>query len=213
MKKIFCFLFALFMVLIFSSCKNAKNTLFITDEQKDIYFNTFENFESSFTEVYVKEKNYEIRHSKEYVGDFYIIYDNNGNLLDKGYHGYRGSFDISKNNNVVTLEYGFGGTHVFPKYRMYDVKKAKVSRYFEGPIAVHDTLIASFITKNNKAFLVVQDIFDTDKYYKEFSIDMDASYYLRMVEVIFQDNATKVAIKHYADDYESNIVEKTFVLN
>ncbi|MBQ3547951.1 MAG: hypothetical protein IJA44_05720 [Clostridia bacterium] len=210
MKKLACLMLMVLIVLTFSCCKNNENGFSATGA--DEYFNTFENFENTFTEIYVKEKNYEIRHSKYHVGDFYTVYDNYGNLLDKGYHGYRGSFNISQKDNVVTLEYGFGGTYVFPKYRMYDIEKGMVSRYFEGPIALKDNMIASFIIKDDRAYLTVQDIFDTDVFCKEFSINMDKFYHLQIEEVYFADDGKKVFIKHYEDDYESDIVEKSFDL-
>ena len=162
MKKYISFLLGLIIILGMTGCRNKEkieettsnisSEKDISDAEKDAYFNTFYNFESMFTNVRVKDNNYIIKSSSSHAGEFYEIYDNNENLLDKGYHNDRGSFDISKEKNIVTLEYGFGGSSVWPKYRLYDVEKGKVSRYFDGPIAVNGTLIAYCIANEEDGF-------------------------------------------------------------
>jgi len=183
-----------------------------SEEQIDAYYNIFENFERSFTTVSVNEKNYIIKTSSDFAGDFYEIYDNNGNLLDKGFHGWRGSFDITKENDIITLEYGFGGTNVHPKFRLYDAQKGIASRYFEGPIAVNGTLIAYFDVSNEEASLIVQDVFDVEKYCKVFNGKFDTFIGMKIQEMSFSEEGTQIIIKHRETNNESNIIEETFVL-
>lgn len=182
----------------------------VSEEQKDAYFNTFENFERTFTTVRVNEKNYIIKTSADFAGDFYEIYDNYGNLLDKGFHGWRGGFDITKENDIITLEYGFGGTNVHPKYRLYDAQKGIASRYFQGPIAVNGTLIAYFTVSEEKAVLVVQDAFDVERKYEEFSGKFDRFILMKIHEISFSEDGTQIYIKHCETNNESNIIEETF---
>ena len=184
----------------------------VSEERKDAYYNTFENFERSFTTVSVNEKNYIIKTSADFAGDFYEIYDNNGNLLDKGFHGWRGSFDITKENDIITLEYGFGGTNVHPKFRLYDAQKGIASRYFEGPIAVNGTLIAYFDVSNEEASLIVQDAFDVEKYCKVFNGKFDTFIGMKIQEMSFSEEGTQIIIKHCETNNERNIIEETFVL-
>ena len=233
MKKHICFLLALLCFFCLAGCKT--NTLVddassdksfesdttpndtfeksVSEAQKDAYYNTFENFEQTFTIVRVDEKNFVIKISDDFAGDFYEIYDNNGNLLDKGFHGWRGSFDISKENDILTLEYGFGGTNVHPKYRLYDVQKGIASRYFEGPIAVNGTQIAYFAVSEEKTVLVVQDIFDAETNYKEFAGMFDRFILTKIQELSFSEDGTKIQIKYCETNNESNIIEETFILD
>ena len=223
MKKFICLLLALLFILGLVGCNrdevvedtnsDESSISEISNEQKDAYFNTFENFERTFTTVRVNEKNYIIKTSTDFAGDFYEIYDNNGNLLDKGFHGWRGSFDISKERDIITLEYGFAGTSVHPKYRMYDAEKGIASRYFEGPIAVNGTLIAYFKVSNEEASLVVQDIFDVENCYKVFNGKFDTFILMKIQEISFSEDGTQINIKHCETNNESNIIEETFVLD
>lgn len=203
-----------------SSDKSAENNIAqndisessVSEERKDAYYNTFENFERTFTTVRVNEKNYIIKTSADFAGNFYEIYDNNGNLLDKGFHGWRGSFDITKENDIITLEYGFGGTNVHPKFRLYDAQKGIASRYFEGPIAVNGTLIAYFDVSNEEASLIVQDAFDVEKYCKVFNGKFDTFIGMKIQEMSFSEEGTQIIIKHCETNNERNIIEETFVL-
>lgn len=185
----------------------------ITAEIQNDYYNTFENFESTFTNVDVSESNYVIKSSEEYAGNFYEIYDNNGDLLDRGFHDFGGSFNISKEDDIVTLEYGLGGTNVQPKYRFYDIEKSKVSRYFSGPIATTEELVAYFSVVDDKAKLVVQDAFDIDKIYKEFTGQFDKFIFMNIRDIYFSKDGTKISIKYCETNNESNIIEETFDIN
>lgn len=219
MKKYICLLLVLLFIFTFTGCKSNKlggttsSQNGVSEEQKDTYYNSFENFEETFTAITVKEKNHIIKTSDKFAGDFYEIYDNNGNLLDKGYHGWRGSFDISKKDEVIVLEYGFGGTSVHPKYRFYDAEKGIASRYFEGPIAYSGQLVAYFSINENNAKLIVQDIFNIEETYIEFSGKFDKFILMKIQEMSFNEDGTKILIRHCETNNESNIIEETFVLN
>ena len=226
MKRVLWLWIIISLVLVLSGCcdktknENAKTSDSTTnttssalDFERDAYFNTFENFEYSFNKTIIKDDNYVIRQSDEHTGDFYEIYDNDGNLLDKGYHGYRGSFDISKKDGIVILEYGFSGTNVYPKYRLYDVEKGKVSRYFDGPIATYDNLIAYLISNEQKTVLAVQDFFDIDIFYKEFTGDFNHSIYMDFDDLSFSDDGTKIIIKHSDLNNKNDAKEEIFEIN
>jgi len=219
LKRVISSFFALMFIINLMGCgeTNRDDTSSVisikndsSNAERDAYYNTFYNFESKFTDISVQNNNYIIKTSDKHAGEFYEIYDNYDNLLDKGYHDWRGSFDISKEKNIVTLKYGFGGTSVHPKYRLYDVEKGKVSRYFDGPIAVFDNLIAYVVAKEEKGILIVQDIFDTDKYYQEFYGKFNRFIYMKVIGLSFSADGTKVMIKHHEDKNESNIIEEVF---
>ena len=224
MKRFLCLCIVVSLIFVLFGCcdkttnKNAATSDSTADTKSpaldtDAFFNAFQNFEASFNKIKEQQDNYTIRQSDEYSGDFYEIYDNNGNLLDKGYHGYRGSFGISKKGSIVILEYGFGGTNVYPKYRLYDVEKGKVSRYFEGPIATFDHLIAYFISNEQKNVLAVQDFFDVDRFYKEFTGSFDDSIYMCFDDLSFSADGTKIVIKHSDLNDKSDSKEDVFEIN
>ena len=116
-------------------------------------------------------------------------------------------------NDIITLEYGYGGTNVHPKFRLYDAQKGIASRYFEGPIAVNGTLIAYFDVSNEEASLIVQDVFDVEKNYKEFSGKFDRFILMKIQEISFCEDGTKIHIKYCETNNESNIIEETFILD
>lgn len=228
MKRAVCLLVATFLLFIASGCGDntesnipdtskdnnsgaESSTVSVTEEEMDAYFNTFENFEETFTKVYKKENNFVIKESDQHAGYFYEIYDNAGNLLDKGYHGYRGVFDIRIDGNIVTLEYGFGGTGVHSTYRFYDVAKSKVSRYFAGPIALHDGLIACLDEEDNDLTLVVQDLFDTDKTYRKIAEKVNGSFVISFDDMYFSKDGLKIILSYY-DVNIDDITQEVFDL-
>ena len=204
----------LLLVTLFG-CGNVKQNAATEDAgvsqvEREAYYNTFEAFRHTFTKASVKEKNHTIWQSDEHAGEFYEIYDDDGHLLDYGYHGYRGSFDISLDGTILTLEYGFGGTTVYPQYRFYDVSKGSVSRYFDGPVAVYGTRVAGFCLRDDKALLIVQNAFDTDKAYREFTGKFDKSIFLKVQSLTFSPDGKQVTVSHCETDNESHVIEETF---
>lgn len=189
-----------------------QSTKEITEAELSSYYDTFERFESTFTLVRDKTDNYTILYSDKHAGDLYAIYDNHGNLLDKGYHGYRGTFEITENQNIITLKYGFGGTNTHPVYRLYDAENSKVSRYFGGPVAVAGSRVAYFDVTDENATLIVQDAFDAALFRKEFSGKFDHYIQLKIQEIAFTSDETAVTVKHCETDNESHIIEETFPL-
>lgn len=240
MKRALLLLLALTFVIVFIGCEKAETTTetstdttaevqgtteaasendgngepndMVTDES-DTYFNSIYDIEDSFTETYKEDKNFLITKSDEYAGDFYEIYDNYGNLLDKGYHGWRGSFDISKNGDIITLEYGFGGTNVFPKYRFYDVANSMVSRYYDGPVDIYGSNVAFFKEENGKVVLAVQNMFDSTEYYREFTGRFDRLICLYIKDIVFSEDGKEITIEFHETDNTDNIIIETFKLD
>ena len=124
-----------------------------TLDENGIVTNYFETLDT----VYKEDKNYTI-----YTDGFsfrYTINDNKGNVLDIGYHDYRGSFNLYYQGNLLVLDYGFGG-NTRPSYRYYDVENGRVSSFYSNPLAVSDTKVAYFIYReqDGEEVLIVQDI-------------------------------------------------------
>lgn len=221
MKKIWALLVCVLLCLAFWGCADettADESLLshvdaegISEEQKQIYYQTFKNFKSAFTDTEKETDNYRITSSEKYAGNFYEIYDNDKNLLDKGFHDWQGAFDISQDGEIVVLKYGYGG-NAQPSYRVYDVKNGRVSRYYKGPFTRHGNLVAYFRLLDDDAVLVVQDAFDVGKSYQEFDGKFDRFIGLKIVEFSFSDDGTSVYVKHCETNNKKNILEESFEL-
>ncbi len=221
MKKVIYLVLCVIILLACVACKISEEK---PDEENSVvsyasntageeYYNTFEKFEASFSKVEQDNKNYVVKSSDKHAGNFYEIYDNDGNLLDKGFHDWRGSFDILQKGDIIKLEYGFGGTGVHPQYRLYDVKNSVVSRYFGGPVAINDNHVAYFNVGEDRTVLVVQDAFDKKEYYKEFTGKFDEFILMKIQDINFSGDGTQITIKHCETNNEENIIEETFDLN
>ena len=207
MKKILCAFLCMLIIVCFIGCEN--NQAELTPSPTVDSNVSFSQVQGTFKTIIKEDTNFTIYTSEEYSADFYKIYDNKGHLLDEGFHPWRGSLDITKSDNIVTLEYGLGGNST-PRYRFYDVENGKVSRFFDGPIKTKDNLIACFDTRDSVTYLTVQDIFDADAYYCEFTGNFDVHIYLSCTEIVFLENA--ITIKYSdTDNYQKDIVE-TFKL-
>lgn len=154
------------------------------------------NFLDTLDTLYKSDKNYTI-----YTDGFsfrYTVEDNNGNVLDMGYHDYRGSFDLYYQGNLLVLNYGYGG-NIGASERYYDVENGRVSSFFSNPIAVSDTRVAYFVYReqDEKNVLIVQDIFDSSEYYTEIERDFaDGTVLYYNCEATFLDNGTRLQITY-----------------
>ena len=97
---------------------------------------------------------------------------NDGNLLDQGYHGWRGSFGLSFNEDgILVLNYGSGGSPPLWSERYYDVTNGRISRFFfNPPVQSHSNLVVYFEAKeeyDGDIVLIIQNMFDPSLYYKE----------------------------------------------
>ena len=231
MKKILSLLLVFCFVFVLCSCKNANTTTNSSQNEAGEQINkqddktnlsekyavddngTVINFLDTIDTSYKEDKNYSI-----YTDGFsfrYIVKDNDGNLLDMGYHDYRRNFDLYYLGKMLVLDYGSGGEAI-PSRRYYDVEKGRVSAFFLNTIAVTDTKVAyfSYEEKKKKDVLIVQDIFDLSKYYIEFERNFDngtALFY--NTKASFIDNGTKLEITYPYESQKSSPQYKTEILS
>lgn len=92
MKKLFALFLSAFILLCFVGCNS--NQITPSPTPTDAYYNTYADFKDTFLTKSKEDNNFTIYTSEKYAGYFYEIYDNNNHLLDKGFHDWRGSFDI-----------------------------------------------------------------------------------------------------------------------
>lgn len=214
MRKLFLLLFVfLCLCLCLCSCNTDVNNGVSISEDKEPSFegpaqcNSIQNCLSSINILYKQGKNYEILSDESLFYFHYFIRDNDGRIIDEGYHGPRGSFDIIQKETYITLNYGHGGNSWFERY--YDVSAGRLSRFFESPIQTNDELVALFKVNNanNDIILVIQNIFDPDKYYKEVMRDFSDLVIKDEVKAEFLDDNTKLRITYWTNPDNEEITE------
>ena len=201
----------LLLVFLLSGCRGTSTP--DANDSVNSENGTGTNFSDAFDTIYKQDKNYTV-----YTDGFsfcYKVNDNNGDLLDVGYHDYRGSLDLYYQNNLLVLEYGNGGNLKGSK-RYYDLENGRVSRFFDNTVAQSDTKVAYFtyFEDSNKTALIVQDIFDRADYYieieREFALGTELYYNTRAV---FSEDGKKLEIKYPVkpqngqEEYQTEILE------
>lgn len=195
----------LLLMFLLSGCaqRNTPDANDSVNSENGIVMNFFDTLDT----VYKQDKNYTV-----YTDGFsfcYKVNDNNGNLLDIGYHDYRGSLDLYYQNSLLVLEYGYGGNLKASK-RYYDLENGRVSRFFGNMVAQSDTKVAYFtyFEDGNKTALIVQDIFDRVDYYieieREFALGTELYY---NTQAVFLDGGKKLKIKYPVKSQNGQDVE------
>ena len=157
--------------------------------------------------LYKQDKNYKILSNEDVTIFYYIVTDDEGYIIDTGYHDYRGSFDIYQKGKFLTLDYGYGGNSWHERY--YDVSNGRVSRFFERPIQVSNELVAYFTFRDsdNAIVLVVQNMFDRSTYYQEITRDFSDFVFKDEAEAEFLENDTKLKISYWTKPNDQKVTE------
>lgn len=72
--------------------------------------------------------------------------------------------------------------------------------------------MAYFVFDENETTLVVQDMFDIDKTYKEFTGKFNERIYMDINEMYFSNDATQIIINYSNINSKDDIVEEKFNL-
>lgn len=143
MKKILFLL--IILIILYCCCSCEKNVQ-----------HTVKSYESNLPEKY-----YKIETDK--MGDYMLdLLDKKGSII---YHQKfsKKAPDISKiNNEIIEIRLGVGSSAIF--FWFYDLKNKKISEEYFNAVLIENSMIA-YMNINYK--LVIRDIFDKRKYYKE----------------------------------------------
>jgi len=169
MKAKLYIIFVLIFTCILSSCTKAADDYIVdVSSQTDSTYEEVNpwNYMFSIEMLFDEGKNYKIYSDSQQTGFHYYVNDNNGETIDEGYHSWRGKLEFKYFNELLVLDYGFGGSEWQRRY--YDVTIGSVSRFFYKPIAESKKLVAYFSTddKTHKTVLIIQDIFNPNMFYK-----------------------------------------------
>lgn len=157
--------------------------------------------------IYKQGENYKILSNEEVTIFYYSIKDDNGNIIDAGYHNYRGSFDIYEKGEFLTLDYGYGSNIWYERY--YDLSNGRISRFFERPIQISNELVAYFMVRDfdDAIVLVIQNVFDQSNYYKEITRDFSDFVLKDHVEAEFLEDDTKLKISYWIKPDDQKVTE------
>lgn len=168
-----------------------------------ISINTKNKISFNFKE---KDKNYDIKKVKQMpnIEYKYIIYNNDRSELDVG-TTYRIKPDITNINDILELCVGAGTGLRNCKY--YDTENKIKSDWFETPLLANNTFVISFNKLTKPTGIVVQDIFDKSKFYKEYGINFssDEFYPLKNIKFI-NDDTIEITYVSNENSIESKII-------
>jgi len=161
---------------------------------------------SSIDELFEQGKNYEIYTDKSQINYHYYVMDNDGNTIDEGYHGWRGSFGFTEKDGILELDYGLGGP--LWERRYYDVSNGRVSRFFSKPLQTSGELVAYFKRGENlNKILVIQNMFDPSKYYKEINRDFSILVMTGQGTAEFLNDNKQLKITYWINPDDKEITE------
>lgn len=148
-----------------------------------------------FDKVVAEEKNFKLYSSDSNKGYYYEIFDNDGEFFDEGFGSWKAGMTYL-DKNTVCLQYGTGGMGMFAT-KYFDVSNRRVSPTFYSPWGAANGLVAYFISRENQEILVVQDMFDSSDYYKEFYSDtFDLSIYTDRGSVEFDFEKQQITVNY-----------------
>ncbi len=140
-----------------------------------------------------KDSNFELYSNCEDTFDdyFYRIYDKNNEIIDEQY--IKKETTIIRKNDIVEVRINYGTSAVISKF--YNINDRKDSKFFQDILLYNETFCVYF--ENDR--LVVQDLFDKNKFYKSIK---NIEYYMinSMENLEFIENNTYLKITYLCND-------------
>ena len=216
-----CMIFFVFTLLSLTACRNevqhqeyepkteeTSATDTISEKYNISYDGYVMNYFRTFDILYEKDDNYELYTDEGIYGFKYIVISDGGDTLD---YGYWQSCYFHYNGDILVLNYDVTPGNLWYE-RYYDVSNCLVSRFFPRPVAQSGRMVAYFVydSDNNRSFLIVQDVFDSSKFYVEIERDFSDFVIKDYAEAEFLENNTKLKISYWInpnDEYVTEIID------
>lgn len=165
------------------------------------------NYIDTLDIIYEEDDNYVIYTDEIQSGYQYYVKNDDGALIDEGFHTWRGSFGFDRKDGILVLDNGFGGPSWHRRY--YDTASGRVSRFFYKPVQTSNELVAYFTSKGEDAtiVLVVQNMFDPAVYYKEFQGNFSGMVFRDHSTGEFLDNDTKLKVHFWTEPNDEEATE------
>lgn len=156
--------------------------------------------------LFEKGDNYEVYTDESQTGYHYFVTDNNGTLMDEGYHSWRGSFSFRIVDDILQLDYGYGSSLWDKRY--YDVATGRVSRFFPKPLQTYGDTVAYFIVnQNDEIILIVQNMFDPSQSYNEFRRDFSDTVIKGQCTAEFLNEGHAIKVTYWRNPNDEEVTE------
>ena len=153
------FVVALSLLLCLCGCKNG-NTQNINEDTAPVK-NTVDSYDIS--------KFYKVIQKDDSTFD-YNVFDTDGEILDSETSVRLPSFKATGDYLMqLSVQTGTGLSTNYAKY--YDLKNRKTSETFHYVLTAKDNYVVCADYRNGKHIIIVQDIFDKEKYYYEYELE------------------------------------------
>lgn len=166
--------------------------------------NSRSTYSSNLSDVITKGKQFKITGDNTNRKYHYYIYDKNYKVVDEG--------DIERMPPTITYVSGnimkicfHGGTHAdYCKY--YNAKSNTFSQEYWYPVIEKNSIIVYFDNDKNSKKLIIRDIFNKDKYYKEYYVDYSGAY-AQVSDAEFINGDTKLKITYLKGEDFKEVTE------
>jgi hypothetical protein len=155
-------------------------------------------------QIVEEEKYYKIIES-ENSKIYYSIYSESGETVFEEFMNYKPLKISMISSDIIEIRKGMGANATLHRY--YHINRDSFSKEYQNIIEISDELCV-YLDTNQK--LIVRNIFDKTKYYKEFEFDI-AKKATAIYSVEFLENNTKLKVVYYSSADDS-LKEKSFIL-
>lgn len=158
------------------------------------------------SDVVEKEKNYRIIATKksDHTDYQYLVYNNNGKLMFEEILDFKADFSYLSSD--ILREHNGGGN--VSQYQYFNVNENLVSQIYDNPSLVESGKIVYMTYEDDKIKLIISDLFDKSKFYKEYNRDFSpvAAPYNALVDAKFIDSS-KLQITYLSGSDRKQVTE------
>lgn len=158
------------------------------------------------TDVVKRGKNYKITATKksDHTDYHYLVYNNNGKIM------FEETIDIKVDFSYISsdiLRRHNGGGNV-SQYKYFNLNDNLVSQIYDNPSLVENGKIVYMTYEDDKIKLIISDLFDKSKFYKEYNRDFSpvAAPYNALVDAKFIDSS-KLQITYLSGSNRKQVTE------
>ena len=193
------------------------NNDFLVDDSGMIYYvkegdpDVFDYAATHTLESCDKSKYYKLLQNDDQSVFRHYIFDAEGDLIDSGSSEALPSF-WSVGDCIMQLSVQDGTGPASNHARYYDLKNSKKSKTFDYVLAANDEYVVCADNRNSEHIIIVQDIFDKEKYYKEYELEDVSSTAADFAIDGYFDEEGNINITYYSGE-NCEEIDHTIVLS